>query len=125
MSTTSYSYTTLDVSSLPPDFIAMTHRLIPIRFFQTDAELSRLIGTLRLDAKVRAFSMTYDVEDERDDDVKDSENTNQELSTAALQTVDLPRGGITSTPECQFHTKVCTKKSSFCTTFAHSITSLD
>ena len=50
MSAMSYTYTTLDVSPL-----TMTQDLILTRVLQADAELSRLIGTLRLDAKVRAF----------------------------------------------------------------------
>ena len=106
----SYTYTTIDVSSPCVTVIVMTHHITTLtwRDFQTDAELSRLIGTLRLDAKVRTFSILCDVRDERDDDVKDSENTNQDLSMVALQTVDLPRGGITSMPECQFHTNVRT-----------------
>ena len=109
----SFTYTTTDVSSLCPTVIAMTNHITTLtrRVPQTDAELSRLIGTLRLNPKVRAFSMTCDVKDKRDDGVKDSENTSQDLSMAALQTDDLPGGGITSTQECQFHTSVRTQKS--------------
>jgi len=62
MSVMSYSYTTLD----------------------TDAELSRLIGTLRLNAK-------------------DSESTSQDLSMGLIQADEPPRGSITPRPECQFH----------------------
>jgi len=65
MSTMNYTYTTLDA----------------------DAELSRLIGTLRINAK-------------------DSENTSQDIPMAALQTDDIPPGGITSGLECQSHTNV-------------------
>ena len=84
--------------------------MILTRVFQTDAELSRLIGTLVINAKVRAPSMTCDVKEERDDVLKDSENTSKDLSMAAFQTDDLPRGGIPSErPECQFHTNVCTQ----------------
>jgi len=50
----------------------------------TDAELSRLIGTLRLNAK-------------------DSESTSQDLSMGAIQTGALHQGGTTSRPECQSH----------------------
>jgi len=51
MSAMSYTYTTLDVSY----FSSMT-LFDPDSCLQTDAELSRLIGTLRLNSKVRAFS---------------------------------------------------------------------
>ncbi|KAF9784113.1 hypothetical protein BJ322DRAFT_895830 [Thelephora terrestris] len=62
MSATSYSYTTLDA----------------------DAELSRLIGTLRLNPK-------------------DSGSTSRDLSMEVVRSDDLPRGSTTSRPECQFH----------------------
>ena len=104
------AYTTLDVSCLrPTPTLIVTHRPILTRVLQTDAELSRLIGTLRLNPKVRTFPMTRDVKDERTHVVKDSENSSQDLSMTVLQTDDLPRGGVTSRPECQFHTNVCTE----------------
>ena len=85
----------------------MTHCPMLNSCLQTDAELSQLIGTLRLNAKVRS-STIYDVKDERDDVVKDSENTSRDLSMEAVQVDDLhlPRGSITSRPECQSHSNV-------------------
>lgn len=63
MSAMSYSYTSIDA----------------------DAELSRLIGTLRLNPK-------------------DSESPSQDISMEATQADAAPRGSITSGPECRSHT---------------------
>ena len=53
--------------------------------------------------------MISDAKDAGDNVVKDSESTNRDLSMGVIQTDDLPQGGITSRPGCQFHPNVRTQ----------------
>ena len=102
MSATSYAYTSLDVSHFARPMTLLSETLTP-SCSQIDAELSRLIGTLRLNAKVRALCGLISVKDGRDDALKDSESTSRDLS---MQLEDPLRGDIIPRPECQFHPNV-------------------
>ena len=68
--------------------------------------------------------MTCDAKDERDDVVKDSGSTSQDISMGAVQTGDLPRGSTTSRQECQFHLDVRTKNHPYPSLHCHSPCSL-
>ena len=50
--------------------------------------------------------MAYHAVDGRDNVVKDSESTSQDLSMGVVQADGLPQGGTTSRPECQSHPNV-------------------
>ena len=106
MSATSYAYTSLDVSHFARPMTLCTSETLTSSCSQIDAELSRLIGTLRLNAKVRALCGLMSAKDGRDDVLKDSESTSRDLS---MQLEDPLRGGIIPRPECQFHPNVRTR----------------
>jgi len=82
----SSSFLSLSFSPLPPltDIVMSTMSYTYTTTLDTDDELSRLIGTLRLNTK-------------------DSESTSQDLSKGVMQVDEFPRGSITSRPECQSH----------------------